>query len=826
MKATELRKLLNLADVQIEPNSRHTDLWRLCLENKLVDREFVSQTNITVVKSSMQCAMTLSNSDFNMFSEVVEEYVSIISRLLRRASLVFHYHILRLEEENIAMPNLYKVGDTYWKHWLKIGLQTTFPDVESANSYKRVKKMFDEPSLIEEIQGVKYFDQILNYAGHTFQTAIENNAWYPLFDKCTRLSKLKLAEWGIDDIKPYTIVRQIRSPIDELDTTLPDVVLEFIRETKAGLLASDNDVYIEDKHAMANMTFHQAFKFNMWMQEQFSTLEARMTRLSPTFSVSRAHIRLDVKSLTVLFKDLFPEHDAVKKYIAETNLSGLIPEPLAKRIKSECNAEEWELYKTAKKEHDLEVKRIKASDVYKERRAEKASKIPLKKLLPVKPQIVKKKKCTEEEWKAYQVILKKYQDDVVKIKTTNTDYLYQNAINEKNQYAQKSMVASFFKGVHKKDWTFDCSVQPDGVSLSRQFSKKVIVENRPCDKIDDITIVEEYNKNLSCFIAAVNRLVIGLDPGRVNLACLSYIWIKDNGEIEKNSWSLTRAQYYNDSGIYIRGKKKAIRFGDLVQSWSKLGTLKATRSSEIIHYVEQYNKIKEDWWTVALRKRESRSALDNYSGKKKVLDQFFANVKKTVKELHPGVDIVVAYGSAFNGMSPSGRGEKSAPVSATYKTCCRHFETQIENEDCSTKTSFETGQVMEKVYKTFWEENGTMFESYGHCPRNVCPKAKTQDAKDILDAYYKSKKKKKRWLQDSTKTVEDKRRFHFPVIRGLQFCPETCMYVDRDKKASLTIARLAVMRMVGNKRPIAFVKRNNNTSNAGEEVAALTIVET
>jgi hypothetical protein len=52
------------------------------------------------------------------------------------------------------------------------------------------------------------------------------------------------------------------------------------------------------------------------------------------------------------------------------------------------------------------------------------------------------------------------------------------------------------------------------------------------------------------------------------------------------------------------------------------------------------------------------------------------------------------------------------------------------------------------------------------------------------------------------------------------------MYVDRDKKASLTIARLAVMRMVGNKRPRAFVKRNNNTSNAGEEVAALTIVET
>jgi hypothetical protein len=42
------------------------------------------------------------------------------------------------------------------------------------------------------------------------------------------------------------------------------------------------------------------------------------------------------------------------------------------------------------------------------------------------------------------------------------------------------------------------------------------------------------------------------------------------------------------------------------------------------------------------------------------------------------------------------------------------------------------------------------------------------------------------------------------------------MYVDRDVKASITIARLAVMRIVGNERPRAFVKQTTN-SKAGEK---------
>jgi hypothetical protein len=97
--------------------------------------------------------------------------------------------------------------------------------------------------------------------------------------------------------------------------------------------------------------------------------------------------------------------------------------------------------------------------------------------------------------------------------------------------------------------------------------------------------------------------------------------------------------------------------------------------------------------------------------------------------------------------------------------------------------------------------------------------AKSDQEKELVDAYYaSSKKKKKKKEEDDAFTIKEeaKRRLNFPVIRGLQFCQETCMYVDRDVKASVTIARLAVMRIVGNERPRAFVKQTKN-SKAGEK---------
>jgi hypothetical protein len=291
---------------------------------------------------------------------------------------------------------------------------------------------------------------------------------------------------------------------------------------------------------------------------------------------------------------------------------------------------------------------------------------------------------------------------------------------------------------------------------------------------------------------------------------LSYIWIQENGKIEKKSWSLSRAQYYNDSGITQRSKKKMKRFKKVSSSWSQLGTLHATQSSEIINYVKKYNLIKDAWWKLALKQKESRDLLSAYSGKKRALNNFFIKVKNKIQIEHPGIDIHVAYGSAAKGMCSTGRGEVSAPIGETYKTCCQHFTTSIQDESYSTKVSFETGKDMEKVYKTFYQNEEKTFERFGHCKKNECISAVNQADKDLVDAYKKRKKK-------PGLVLEDKRRFHYPILRGLQFCPETCMYLDRDMKASLTIARLAVMRIVGNERPRAFIRKTE--SKAGEDLS-------
>ena len=131
MKLAEFKNLLQLANIPIPAKSNRNDLWRLCLQENLVEPVFVQKKDITIIKSALQPAMNLNSAEFKLFSNRIETYVSIISRLTRRASLIFYFHILRLQEQNIPIPNFYKEKDTYFKHWLLIGLQSNFPDEES-----------------------------------------------------------------------------------------------------------------------------------------------------------------------------------------------------------------------------------------------------------------------------------------------------------------------------------------------------------------------------------------------------------------------------------------------------------------------------------------------------------------------------------------------------------------------------------------------------------------------------------------------------------------------------------------------------------------------
>jgi hypothetical protein len=55
-----------------------------------------------------------------------------------------------------------------------------------------------------------YFDQVLNYAGHTLQTMVTNNA---LFHQLAQLTKYKL--FNITNIYVYDVINMIRSEDQE-----------------------------------------------------------------------------------------------------------------------------------------------------------------------------------------------------------------------------------------------------------------------------------------------------------------------------------------------------------------------------------------------------------------------------------------------------------------------------------------------------------------------------------------------------------------------------------------------------------------------------------
>ena len=250
LKVVEFRELLKTGKVKVPPKSDRDDLWRLCLEHDLVEKEFVSETYYSIVKTSMMSAMTLNDKDFTKFSDRADEFVSVVSRLLRRASLMLYLHLLLLEEDNKPIINLYKQNDTYWKRWLTIGFDDCkFPDPDSKTSFEKMNDLFADPTLQNDMDELSYFDQVLCYAAITFKTAVENNSWYPLFDKLKRLTRLKLEDWDEKEINSYKVVKEIRSPFEELDLTLPITILEFVKEAKSKLMSASNTEYLGDKHA-------------------------------------------------------------------------------------------------------------------------------------------------------------------------------------------------------------------------------------------------------------------------------------------------------------------------------------------------------------------------------------------------------------------------------------------------------------------------------------------------------------------------------------------------------------------------------------------------
>jgi len=803
-----------------------------------------------VIKCALKNAMALDDSEYAAFSQRVEGYVNLVSRMMRRASLALLYHVTKLASEDGPVPNLFKESTTHFKNWLKLDVGF-FP---SATSEIKGPPL-DYDSLVQQhFSDVKEhlgpvrgdgagfvaaypseFDQVVAYAAKTFSTIVCNNAWVPLFPRLARLTKTlvrsnALGELG--DIRTYDIMKQIRAGEPDF-TGWPDAAKDYAVDVRRRLLFDPRvhtcmfDEYGKTLH------FRDLLMFNYWMLTRLTELGAKRISLSPVVKVARVHVRLDTKVLLAIAKAACPTAPAVaafRELDAVHNQRVNADDPEAPAFRDPDNGSHSLLPRTAR---------------------------PVLGKRP--PQL------TDAQWAKVKDDVKRNQDahdeTVRSIRATDA---YKKRKAEYDAYidAKVRAVSSLFAGLPKRrGWEFDASISTDGVSVSLQYSKDVVVavddtkdkKRTPAKKKKDVEPSQEYDKHLSTLMIEADgtehTIVAGLDPGRANLATIAYVLDDKTGKLfpeapKKKSWSISRGQYYAESGIFKSNSAKAERTAHLKDAWADLGeeddagargSLRTAVPSEVMTYLERYAHIREAWWTSALKRRESRARFQQYIGKRKVLDGFFAMVKRHLEKLFPGAKIKLGYGSAGEKMKPTGKGEISVPTTGTYKACKRVFkdDASVVDEGMTTKVSWETGKTKDAVYRLPGERpefagkglTHTLVK-LGHTPynkNNLMPRVREDhlDAVEQFNAERLKAVKRRRFgipfdgpgANENTGGSEvgetkkkKKSEARYPEVRGLRFCPERRLYLDRDRESAVAIARLRTLELQGKPRPAPFVK--------------------
>ncbi len=786
-----------------------------------------------IIKCALKHAVSLDKDQYTAFSARVEGYVNVVSRMMRRASLALLYHTTKLANEGGPVPDLFKEKDTYWKNWLKL-TDGFFPEASATikgaplNYNALVVQHFSEVKAhLGEVVGTgvgyvacpDHFDQVVAYAATTFETIVCNNAWVPLFPRLARLTKALVNSNGFGELgglRAFDIMRQIRAREPDY-SGWSDAAKDYAEDVRRRLLF-DPKVHtcMHDKYGK-NLHFRDLLMFNFWMMTRLTELGAKRISLSPVVKVARVHIRLDTKVLLSIakaacptvpavkaFRDLENRHhklvkeqkpDAPGFFDPDSGDHSMLPknQPRLEKRSAKLSDKQWleakATYELEKGLHDAVVLKVKASDAYKTRKAE-----------------------------------------------------YDAYIDAKVR-AGSSLFACLPK---RRGWEFDGTIMTDGVAVSLQYSKDVVVvedagKGKKCArKKDDKSCGDpDYDKNLSTLIegkdGAKTTIVAGLDPGRANLAMIAFALDERTGKLYpdapmRKSWSLSRGQYYAESGIFKSNQANAERNAHMKDVWEGLGeedddgakgSLRTADLAQVVTYLARYALIREAWWASALKRRESRSRFQQYIGKRKALDGFFAMVKQQLEALFPGAVIKLGYGSAGQTMKPTGKGETSVPTSGTFKACKRVFKDDVAvvDEFHTTLVGWETGKAKEAVYRLPGERPLTAGKGLthslvqlGHIPcKHKMPTVCKRDIGAVKT--FREEQRKALKLRRGGRPFEasgakeeknSKDAERYPEVRGLRFCPERRLYLDRDRESAVAIARLRTLELLGKLRPSPF----------------------
>lgn len=402
--------------------------------------------------------------------------------------------------------------------------------------------------------------------------------------------------------------------------------------------------------------------------------------------------------------------------------------------------------------------------------------------------------------------------------------------------ARKALVRRLFAPSALKNGpkSFSCSMMTDGVVANLQYvtlKKKLKTSSTSKAKTIKKRTSVTYPRRLSTMYTAndgggatPSRLVVGLDPGRTNLATMSYAL----DEVERKTWTLTRGTYYTASGIWHQNRLQQKRFRSMETHWSELGSveentdgrraLKTNDPNSVLLYLQHYSLHRDEWWSLALKRVESRANFQRYIGKRRVLDGFFSGVREELTSRFPGVPLEVAYGQAYVSMKSSGPGELAVPTTGTYHACVRSFrgfghDVEVVDEHLTSQIDWESGSRFDRVFMRT-TKNELLHFPYAQATHTCLPpeadQVRSLRARLKLENTYR-----RQWRRPGGELSDEaengglagcagQRRPAYPEVRGLRFVPETRKYLNRDKASALAIARLRVLELSGHARPRVY----------------------
>ncbi len=262
-----------------------------------------------------------------------------------------------------------------------------------------------------------------------------------------------------------------------------------------------------------------------------------------------------------------------------------------------------------------------------------------------------------------------------------------------------SKSAKVIKGVEQEQWDsvfntkrlagcgmeFTRTIDTDGVAINVHFRRSK---------------VQDFLKD-GCDVTYGGKRVIAVDPGRRNI----FTMVEKTGEGAWKEYSLTRQQYYEESGIRVANIKSHRwnkNVSSQIQCLSKVST-KGQSLATFLEYVGVWRECKDVLRSEYSKRRWANSRFKVYGGKKRTFARFLNRVQNGGAQPAKGVrlpdpsNIVLAFGSAK--FAPGGKGEMSVPTTRAFKECSCRFKIKLVDEFRTSRVYWKDDSILKRVAK-------------------------------------------------------------------------------------------------------------------------------